>query len=235
MHVCTHILSDLIDRKTASHKVSSIGPIGLIDIKRKPLADWGRILKAALDYGLGGLLLVLALPLFALIAIAIKLDSRGPVFFRQRRRGLNHRLIEVFKFRSMKVLEEGAEVKQATKGDPRVTRVGRLLRATSLDELPQLINVVRGEMSLVGPRPHALVHDEFYGELLESYANRHQVKPGMTGWAQINGFRGETETHDKMRLRVEHDLHYIDNWSFVLDLKILVLTPFYGLLGKNAY
>ena len=235
MHVCTHILSDLIDRKTASHKVSSIGPIGLIDIKRKPLADWGRLLKAALDYGLGGLLLVLALPLFALIAVAIKLDSRGPVFFRQRRRGLNHRLIEVFKFRSMKVLEQGAEVKQATKDDPRVTRVGKFLRASSLDELPQLINVVRGEMSLVGPRPHALVHDEFYGELLESYANRHQVKPGMTGWAQIHGFRGETETHDKMRLRVEHDLHYIDNWSFVLDLKILGLTPFYGILGKNAY
>lgn len=235
MHVCTHILSDLIDRKTATHKVSSIGPIGLIDIKRKPLADWGRLLKAALDFGLGSILLLLALPLFLLIAAAIKLDSSGPVFFRQRRRGLNHRLIEVYKFRSMKVLEEGAVVKQATKGDPRVTHVGRFLRASSLDELPQLINVVRGEMSLVGPRPHALVHDEFYGELLESYANRHQVKPGMTGWAQINGFRGETETHDKMRLRVEHDLHYIDNWSFALDLKILGLTPFYGILGKNAY
>ena len=134
----------------------------------------------------------------------------------------------------MHVTENGDRIVQARKNDPRVTRVGRFLRSTSLDELPQLFNVLKGEMSLVGPRPHAVAHNEYYGDLLERYANRHCVKPGMTGWAQVNGFRGPTETPEKMRKRVEHDLHYIENWSLGLDLKILALTPFVGFVGRNA-
>jgi Undecaprenyl-phosphate glucose phosphotransferase len=233
LHVCTHLASDLIDEIPA-HGVSRIGPIGLIDVKTKPLSDWGRHLKAVEDIVIGTIALVCLAPLMALIALAVKLESPGPVLFKQRRHGLNRRVIEVMKFRSMHVQENGADVKQATRNDPRVTRLGRVLRATSLDELPQLINVLRGEMSLIGPRPHALVHDDHYGEMLEGYANRHQVKPGMTGWAQVNGFRGPTETPDKMQSRVDHDLYYIDHWSLWLDLRILAMTVFVGLRHKNA-
>jgi len=135
----------------------------------------------------------------------------------------------------MHVVEDGGQVVQAIRNDPRVTRVGRFLRKTSLDELPQLFNVLAGEMSLVGPRPHALAHNEYYSAVLDRYANRHKVKPGMTGWAQVNGFRGETDTREKMRRRVEHDLYYIENWSVWLDLKIILMTPFYGLVGRNAF
>ncbi len=235
LHVCTHFMSDLVEETAAhAHGVSRVGPIGLIDIKTKPLSDWGRYVKTVEDYIIGAIALAVVAPLMALIAIAVKLDSPGPVLFRQRRHGLNRRVIEVLKFRSMRVMEDGAHVVQATAGDPRVTRLGRFLRASSLDELPQLVNVLRGEMSLIGPRPHALVHDDQYGEMLERYANRHQVKPGMTGWAQVKGFRGPTETPAKMQARVEADLFYIDNWSLWLDLKILTLTVFVGLRHKNA-
>ncbi len=233
LHVVTHISSDILDEGPA-HGVSHIGPVGLIDVKTKPLGDWGRYVKTAEDYVVGLLALILLSPVMALIALAVKLDSPGPVFFRQRRHGLNKRVIEVLKFRSMNVMEDGADVKQATIGDVRVTRLGRFLRSTSLDELPQLINVLKGEMSLIGPRPHALVHDDHYDEMLEGYANRHQVKPGMTGWAQVHGFRGPTENDFKMRARVEHDLWYIDNWSLWLDLRILTMTVFVGLRHKNA-
>ena len=233
LHVVTHIASDLVD-SVALHRVSSLGPIGMLDVKRKPLADWAPLVKRVEDYGLGALLLTISAPLLLLCAVAIKLDSKGPVFFRQRRRGLNQKVIEVLKFRTMTVMEDGAEVKQATKDDPRITRLGRFLRRSSLDELPQLFNVIKGEMSLVGPRPHALVHDEHWGEMLETYANRHQVKPGMTGYAQVMGWRGETETPDKMRARVEHDLAYIANWSLGRDLKILVQTVRVVVRGENA-
>ena len=241
VHVCTHIASDLVDVGARAHKVSSLGPIGMIDIKRKPLADWGWILKGLEDRILGAIFLVVAVPVFAVIALAIKLDDGGPVLFRQARRGLNHRPIEVLKFRTMRTAPvavaaaASTEVRQATRQDPRITRVGRFLRRSSLDELPQLVNVLRGEMSLVGPRPHAIVHDDYWGEMLERYANRQQVKPGMTGWAQVNGFRGETETPDKMRGRVEHDLAYIDNWSLLFDLRIIAQTPIFGFTHKNAY
>lgn len=233
LHVVTHIASDLVD-SVARHRVSNLGPIGMLDVKRKPLADWAPLVKRVEDYGLGAILLVICSPLLLLCAIAIKLDSAGPVFFRQRRRGLNQKVIEVMKFRTMTVLEDGANVKQATKNDPRITRVGRFLRRSSLDELPQLFNVIKGEMSLVGPRPHALVHDEHWGEMLESYANRHQVKPGMTGFAQVMGWRGETETPDKMKARVEHDLAYIADWSLGRDLKILAQTVRVVARGDNA-
>ena len=184
---------------------------------------------------MGGLLLLLGLPVFVIAAIAIKVTSRGPVFFIQKRHGLNHKIINVYKFRTMTTLENGKDVKQAEKNDARVTGVGWLLRRTSLDELPQVINVLKGEMSLVGPRPHALVQNEEYGARLERYSNRHQVKPGITGWAQVNGFRGETKDPNLMKVRVMHDLHYITNWSFWLDMKIILMTPIYGLINKNAY
>ena len=238
LHVVTHIASDLLDEGPAhgvSHGVSHIGPVGLIDVKTKPLSDWGRYVKTVEDYVVATIAIVVLTPVMLLIALAVQIDSPGPVFFKQRRHGLNRRVIEVLKFRTMRVMEDGAEVKQVTDAhDPRVTRLGRILRRTSLDELPQLINVLKGEMSLIGPRPHALVHDDHYDEMLEGYANRHQVKPGMTGWAQVNGFRGPTDTDYKMRARVDHDLWYIDNWSLWLDLRILAMTVFVGLRHKNA-
>jgi Undecaprenyl-phosphate glucose phosphotransferase len=233
LHIVTHIAGDLVDA-AAMHHVSALGNVGLLDIKTKPLADWGRYLKSVEDYVIASLALVIALPVMLGVAIAIKLDSPGPVLFRQRRHGLNRRVIEVLKFRSMTVTENGNDVRQATRTDARVTKVGNFLRRSSLDELPQLINVLRGEMSLIGPRPHALVHDDHYGEMLERYANRHQVKPGMTGWAQVNGFRGPTETADKMADRVACDLVYIDRWSLWLDLKILAMTVLVGFRHKNA-
>ncbi|MEQ1650518.1 MAG: undecaprenyl-phosphate glucose phosphotransferase [Hyphomicrobiaceae bacterium] len=233
LHIVTHVAGDLVEQSSV-HRVSSLGAVGLIDIKTKPLADWGRHLKSVEDFVIASVALVLTLPVMAVIALVIKWDSPGPVLFRQKRHGLNRRSIEVLKFRSMSVTENGADVRQATRGDARITRVGAFLRKSSLDELPQLVNVLKGEMSLIGPRPHALVHDDMYGEMLERYANRHQVKPGMTGWAQVNGFRGPTETPEKMQARVEHDLSYIDNWSLWLDLRILWLTVLHGFRNKNA-
>lgn len=234
LHIVTHIASDLVDQGPA-HEVSSLGSVGLIDVKAKPLADWSRLVKAAEDRILGTILLIVALPLMAIIAVLIKLDSPGPVIFRQRRTGLDQTIIEVMKFRTMHVLENGGELRQATRNDPRVTRVGRFLRRTSLDELPQLFNVMKGDMSLVGPRPHAVAHDEQYGELIKRYANRWQVKPGITGLAQVSGLRGETETPEKMEKRLEQDLAYVNSWSLWLDLKILALTVVSCLFAKNAY
>ena len=177
---------------------------------------------------------LLALPML-LIALAIRCTSPGPVLFRQRRYGQGGSMIDVLKFRTMRVQENGANVAQAQKQDPRVTPVGRLLRRTSLDELPQLINVLRGEMSLIGPRPHAVAHNELYRQQIVEYMLRHKVKPGITGWAQVNGWRGETDTLRKMVYRVEHDLFYIRNWSAWLDLKILWLTVFGRAVRRNAY
>ncbi len=234
LHVVTHISSDLVDQGPA-HAVSNLGPVGLLDVKPKPLADWSRLIKSAEDRILGALILLVALPLLALIAVVVKLDSNGPVLFRQRRTGFNQQVIEVLKFRTMSVMEDGADLKQATHNDPRITRVGRVLRRFSLDELPQLLNVIKGEMSLVGPRPHAVAHDERYGEMFARYANRWQVKPGITGLAQVTGFRGETETPEKMEKRLEQDLIYVNNWSLWLDLKILALTLVRCLAAKNAY
>jgi putative colanic acid biosynthesis UDP-glucose lipid carrier transferase len=170
-----------------------------------------------------------------LIAIAVKLDSPGPVFFRQRRYGLDGRQITVYKFRTMTVLEDGGEVRQATKDDERITRVGRILRRTSLDELPQFINVMQGRMSVVGPRPHAVAHNEIYRKLIDGYMVRHKVKPGVTGWAQVNGFRGETDTVEKMQQRIEYDLAYLRNWSLRLDLMIILKTILVLFGDRKAY
>ena len=211
-----------------------------LDVADKPIADWDVVAKWLVDHVLGSLILLLAAPVMALVALAIKLDSKGPVLFKQKRYGFNNELIEVYKFRSMYTDKSDAHaVKLVTRGDPRVTRVGRIIRKTSLDELPQLFNVVfKGDLSLVGPRPHAVqakAADHLYNEVVDSYFARHRVKPGITGWAQINGWRGETDTEEKIQHRVEHDLYYIENWSVLLDLYIILLTPFRLFSTEHAY
>jgi putative colanic acid biosysnthesis UDP-glucose lipid carrier transferase len=190
--------------------------------------------KRVLDLAVASLLVVLLAPLLALLTLAIAIDSRGPVLFCQRRTGLNGQTFGIFKFRSMHVMEDGADVTQATAGDVRVTRVGRVIRKLSLDELPQLFNVIAGDMSLVGPRPHALAHDDYYGAAISNYALRQEVKPGITGWAQVNGARGATPTLDVMQRRVDLDAWYVAHASLALDLKILVRTPLEVLFSRNA-
>lgn len=216
-------------------ELGRVGDTNIVCIQRKPIADWSVFVKALEDYVLASLSLMLFLPTMAVIAVLIKLDSKGPILFRQRRHGSNHKVIEVFKFRTMTVLEDGDQIKQATKNDKRITRVGKFLRKSSLDELPQLFNVLAGEMSLVGPRPHALAHNNYYSEMLEDYASRHRVKPGITGWAQVNGFRGEVTNPNLMEKRVQYDLEYIENWSLLFDLRILCVTPLYGFISRRAY
>lgn len=208
----------------------------VLTVHQRPLVGWGRVLKRAEDIVIAALLLLFLAPLLAVLTVLIKLDSPGPVLFRQRRLGFNNNVITVLKFRSMRH-DPGPEtvVRQAERNDPRVTRLGRFLRSSSLDELPQLWNVLRGDMSLVGPRPHALAHNEQYAALIDDYLGRHRVQPGITGLAQVNGFRGETDTLSKMQRRVEHDLAYIDHWSLTLDLKILFLTLVRGAFSRNAY
>ncbi len=219
---------------------SYIGKVPVIDVFDRPIADWDVVMKWLFDKVIGSLVLLAALPAMALIALAIKLDSRGPALFKQKRYGFNNDLIEVYKFRSMYVDKTDATAaKLVTKDDPRVTRVGRFIRRASLDELPQLFNVVfKGNLSLVGPRPHAVnakAETRLYDEAVDGYFARHRVKPGITGWAQINGWRGETDTHEKIQKRVECDLYYIENWSLLLDLQILAKTPFALLKTENAY
>jgi Undecaprenyl-phosphate glucose phosphotransferase len=218
---------------------SYIGNVPFIDIADKPISDWDYVRKWLFDKIMTSVALVAFAPVMALIAIAIKLDSKGPVLFRQKRQGFNNELIDVYKFRSMYVDKSDADAsKLVTKGDPRVTRVGRFLRKTSLDELPQFFNVIKGELSLVGPRPHALkakADEKLYADAVDGYFARHRVKPGITGWAQINGWRGETDTEEKIQRRVEHDLYYIDNWSVTFDLYILLMTPVALLKSENAY
>jgi Undecaprenyl-phosphate glucose phosphotransferase len=218
---------------------SFAGTVPLLDVLDKPITDWDVVLKWVFDKSVAALALLGLAPVMALVALAIKLDSKGPVLFRQKRYGFNNELIEVYKFRSMFTDQADANAsKLVTKDDARVTKVGRILRKSSLDELPQLFNVLRGELSLVGPRPHALqakAADRLYDDVVDGYFARHKVKPGITGWAQINGWRGETDTSEKIQKRVEHDLYYIDNWSVLLDLYILIKTPFALIGGENAY
>ena len=230
-----HILPDLGDTQIPLLRLHRTGDLAFITTVSRPIEGWGVFQKRVEDFAVALVGLALAAPLMVIIALAIKLDSKGPVIFRQRRHGYNHCVIEVLKFRTMTVLEDGSSVSQAKKDDKRVTRVGRFLRRTSFDELPQLINVLRGDMSIVGPRPHALAHNSHYEDLVENYANRHRVKPGMTGWAQIHGYRGEIDRPEKMAERVRYDLEYIENWSIWLDLKIIIMTPLFGIFHKNAY
>jgi Undecaprenyl-phosphate glucose phosphotransferase len=234
LHIVTHISSDLVEDGPA-HNVSAIGSVGLLDVKKKPLSGWSPLIKRAEDIILGTLLLILALPLFPIIALAIRLDSPGPVLFRQLRSGYNQRPFEVLKFRTMHVSDATDESRQAAPGDARITRVGRILRRTSLDELPQLFNVIKGEMSLVGPRPHLLEHDRQFAAILATYPHRHQVKPGLTGLAQVRGHRGVTRSASHVEARVSSDLQYIRDWSLGLDLQILVRTIWAVITGRNAH
>ncbi|WP_175800537.1 undecaprenyl-phosphate glucose phosphotransferase [Burkholderia anthina] len=207
-----------------------------INLAASPITDVRILPKFVFDRLFALAALTMLAPVMLLIACLIKLTSRGPVFFRQKRKGIDGHEFEIYKFRSMKVHQEVAgQVTQATKNDMRVTPVGRFLRRTSLDELPQFINVLKGEMSVVGPRPHALAHDDIYKDLVKGYMFRYRIKPGITGWAQINGFRGETDQIEKMMGRVKLDLYYMQNWSFWLDIKIVVLTLWKGFTGSNAY
>lgn len=206
-----------------------------VDLNRPRSSDLRGIVKELFDKVFALAALTLLAPLFAVLAVCIKRASPGPVFFRQQRLGLNGKPFTVYKFRSMQVQRDGPLLAQATRDDPRVMKLGRFLRRTSLDELPQFINVLLGDMSVVGPRPHALQHNEMYKDLLASYMLRHRVKPGITGWAQIHGYRGETDTLDKMADRVRFDLHYIQHWSLAMDLRIIVWTAFKGWTHQHAY
>ena len=207
----------------------------IISVYDTPFFGINGLLKRMEDVVVSSLILLLISPLLLGIGVAVRLTSPGPVIFRQRRYGLNGQVVEVWKFRSMTVTENGDKVVQATRGDRRITPLGAFLRRTSLDELPQFFNVLQGRMSIVGPRPHAVAHNEQYRALIHGYMLRHKVKPGITGWAQINGWRGETDSVDKMEKRVEYDMHYIRNWSLVMDLRIIAATIFKGFRGQNAY
>lgn len=214
---------------------TSIGNMPVISIFETPF--WGAYgwMKRIEDIILASLILVTIFVPMVLIAIGVKLSSPGPVLFKQRRYGVDGKEIRVWKFRTMSVIEDGNNIPQATRNDARVTRFGAFLRRTSLDELPQFFNVIMGEMSVVGPRPHAVAHNEYYRRQIQGYMLRHKIKPGITGWAQINGWRGETDVLDKMEQRVKHDLWYLRNWSVGLDLKIIVLTIFRSFIGARAY
>jgi Undecaprenyl-phosphate glucose phosphotransferase len=222
-----------------SRAYSYIGNVPFLAIFDKPLSDWNWAIKEIEDRLIAAVLILLLSPVMLGIALAVRFTSKGPILFRQKRYGFNNRLIEVYKFRSMYVdMSDAAAAKLVTRDDPRVTPLGRFIRKTSLDELPQLFNVLKGDLSLVGPRPHATqakAGSRIYHEVVEGYCSRHRMKPGITGLAQINGWRGETDTEEKIQRRVEHDVQYIDNWSLWLDLYILAMTPVSLLNAKNAY
>jgi putative colanic acid biosynthesis UDP-glucose lipid carrier transferase len=219
----------------AVSRITQFGNMVTMRICQCPLTPFNRAIKRAFDFAAAIAGLILLSPLFVIVSLAIKLDSRGPVLFRQTRHGYNNEPIRVLKFRTMTVMEDGNNFTPVVRHDPRVTRLGHLLRQTNIDELPQLFNVLAGSMSLVGPRPHATSQNEMFAELISSFFRRHNVKPGITGWAQVNGYRGDTNTLEKMQRRVQHDLYYIDNWSFLFDLRIILLTVFSKEVYVNAY
>ena len=223
-------LSDLIQAR-----MDAVGEIPLLAVCETPFYGVNGLIKRTSDIILASTILLLIAPLMAVIAIGVKWGSPGPIMFKQRRYGVDGREIVIYKFRTMTVLEDGKEIKQAVHADPRVTPLGAFLRRYSLDELPQFINVLQGRMSVVGPRPHAVAHNEMYRKLIKGYMIRHKIKPGITGWAQVNGLRGETETLDKMAMRIEYDLAYLRNWSLRLDLEIVVKTVFVVLMKPDAY
>lgn len=228
---------DIFALNLLNHSVREVAGVPLISLNESPLTSSkvSMIMKDVMDRTIAAIALLMLSPLMLWVAYKVKRSSPGPVFFKQDRHGWDGKVIKVWKFRSMKPHEEtNGEVKQATKEDPRITEIGRLIRRTSIDELPQLINVLQGTMSLVGPRPHAVAHNNYYSDKINAYLARHRIKPGITGLAQISGYRGETETIDKMEKRVEYDLNYINNWSLGLDIKILIKTPM-SLLSKDIY
>ena len=215
-------------------RIVSVGTAWTAELKRAPLTAAERICKRAIDLLIASAAIIMLAPMMIMVGVLIKMEGGGPVFFRQTRIGFNGRPFKMCKFRTMSVLEDGPVIQQATKNDPRVTRLGGLLRRTSIDELPQFFNVLLGDMSVIGPRPHASAHNSEYENIIAKYAHRYHVKPGLTGWAQVNGWRGETQTVDLMEKRVEFDLWYIENWSLWLDIRILLRTLFLG-LQQAAY
>ena len=229
------IIPDPTLAELVSNPRYELGASMALEIQRQPLSLGERAAKRAFDIVVASFALIFFLPLFAFVALAIALESKGPVLFRQTRSGFNGRPFKIFKFRTMTVTEDGREVSQATRGDSRITRIGGWLRKSSIDELPQLLNVLRGEMSIVGPRPHAITHDRQFAEQANNYVFRHHVKAGMTGWAQVHGARGETDTVEKIRRRTELDLWYVKHWSLGLDFAILLRTVAVVLQGNNAY
>ncbi|MGE0803008.1 MAG: undecaprenyl-phosphate glucose phosphotransferase [Lautropia sp.] len=216
-------------------RVDSVGGLPVVAVCESPFYGTTGVLKRLSDILISLVAIILTLPIMLIIALAVRLESKGPVLFKQRRYGLDGSEINVYKFRSMRVQENGDNVRQATKGDDRITRVGRFLRRTSLDELPQFLNVLQGRMSVVGPRPHAVAHNEMYRKMIKGYMIRHKVKPGITGLAQVNGARGETETIEKMEMRIRYDLEYLRHWSLRLDLKIILKTVLVAFRDPNAY
>ncbi|MCJ2053854.1 undecaprenyl-phosphate glucose phosphotransferase [Methylobacterium sp. J-070] len=237
---CTHLpvgLNLVLDHELFDPQTIEVRRFGwknAVKLCQPPLSALDQVAKRMFDITTAIAGLVALAPLMVLVAIAIKLDSQGPVFFRQNRHGYNQRPFRITKFRTMTTLDDGPVIRQATVNDTRITKVGAILRRTNLDELPQLFDVLRGDMSLVGPRPHALAHDWEFESKIPAYARRHNIKPGLTGWAQIHGLRGETDTDDKMRARVEHDLYYIDHWSLLLDIRIIITTMFSSRAYRNA-
>ena len=229
-----HLGPDHMVQEFTNAELLRIGPISTLQLTSAPLGPIQLLMKRVLDIVVATAAIVALSPLFLVVACLIKLDRPGPVFFLQRRYGYNQRTFRIVKFRTMMVMEDGANIRQATRNDRRITRVGRWMRRWNIDELPQLFNVLRGDMSLVGPRPHALSHNQEYEKQIRLYARRHNVKPGITGWAQVHGFRGETDTF-RMLKRVEYDLHYIENWSLGLDLQILMRTLMSPHSYRNAY
>jgi putative colanic acid biosynthesis UDP-glucose lipid carrier transferase len=235
MTASVHIVPDMFTYGFLNSRLVDMDGIPTISIYEGPFYGISYWVKQTQDFIIASMITFLMLPVFIAIAIGVKLSSPGPVIFKQRRYGFNGEEIIVWKYRTMTVCEDGPEIPQAMKNDPRITRFGEFLRSKSLDELPQFINVLQGRMSIVGPRPHAVAHNEHYRKLIPGYMLRHIVKPGITGWAQINGWRGETDTLEKMQKRLEYDLDYIRNWSLWLDLRIIFKTLWVGFGGKNAH
>ena len=230
-----YFVPDVFGISIIQGRLMDMSGVPVVGICETPFTGTNLLVKRVSDVVLSLAILVLTSPLLLAVAIGVKLSSPGPVIFQQRRNGLNGEEISVYKFRSMRTMDNGAVVKQATKGDPRVTAFGAFIRRTSLDEFPQFVNVLQGRMSIVGPRPHAVAHNEQYRQLIKAYMVRHKVKPGITGWAQVNGHRGETDTIDKMQARVEYDLEYLRNWSLGFDLRIIARTVKVMFFNHNAY
>ncbi len=230
-----HFVPDVFGVSIIQGRLEDVGGVPVVSLAVTPFTGINGLLKRVSDVFISCCVLVLIFPAFFLIAIGVKMSSPGPIIFRQKRTGLDGQVIEVYKFRSMTVQDNGAFIRQATRNDSRITKFGAFIRKTSLDELPQLFNVLQGRMSVVGPRPHAVAHNIQYRELVRAYMARHKVKPGITGWAQVNGLRGETDTLEKMRLRVEYDLEYLRNWSLRLDILIILRTVRLVFFDRGAY
>ncbi|NAX21878.1 undecaprenyl-phosphate glucose phosphotransferase [Vibrio sp. V39_P1S14PM300] len=233
--VDTSIVPDLYSYNLSVSQINTVGNVQTFSVFSSPFDGIGAVIKRIEDIIIGGAITILISPVLLFVALGVKFSSPGPILFKQDRYGLGGKKIKVWKFRSMKVMENSVVVTQATKNDPRVTKFGAFIRRTSLDELPQFFNVLQGTMSIVGPRPHAVAHNEQYRVIVDNYMIRHKIKPGITGWAQINGYRGETETVDKMEKRVQYDIQYMQEWSLWFDLKIIFLTVFKGFVSETAY